>query len=65
MYLLSIQLFVKNQIIHIFKIAFSFPCSKNHPPNPKYPKNYIVNQLYRLENSGIGYTPADFHESHK
>ena len=49
----------------IMKIYSEEIVPKNYPSNPNLRKEWIDKQLYRFENSGIGYTPGDFHESHK
>ena len=38
---------------------------KEYPPNYNVSEEWINERLYRLENSGNGFTPGDFHESHK
>ena len=49
----------------IMKIYSEEIVPKEYPPNYNVPKEWIDEQLYRLENSGNGFTPGDFHESHK
>ena len=49
----------------IMKIYSEEIVPKEYPPNYNVRKEWFDKQLYKLENSGIGFTPGDFHESHK
>lgn len=49
----------------IMKIYSEEIVPKEYPPNYNVSEEWINEQLYRLENSGNGFTPGDFHESHK
>ena len=49
----------------IMKIYSEEIVPKEYPPNYNVSEEWINERLYRLENSGNGFTPGDFHESHK
>ena len=49
----------------IMKIYSEEIVPKEYPPNYNVSEEWINEQLYRFANSGNGFTPGDFHESHK
>ena len=49
----------------IMKIYSEEIVPKEYPPNYNVSEEWINEQLYRFKNSGNGFTPGDFHESHK